>query len=689
MRLVYLDLETYWHKTNFTLSKMGTEAYIRHSSFHTLLLAAAIDDGPVYVFEEEDIAAVLGGLGLDDPDTLTISVNASFDHSVLEYRYGIRIANSICTRALCRWTGVSRLTAESLHSMNQFFGWGVKKAGTVVSSGKLREDFTPEEWAFFKQYNRDDVEQMRHHVKLMLPLVPHHALMFDAMSERMYTRPLLEIDAELLRDYERRLIQKQEDDMHRLQRLFSFSDRNEFVKAIRSRVKFPEMLRSLGVEPPLKTSEARVKSVGDSIEELDRILKELGGQRANAETKKAIAKHIKNIRKGTTTYALAKDDLDFMALMDSEDEDVALLCRVRAEVNSSIALSRCQTLLAIAERGAFPVTLAAFQAITGRYTGSNADDSTKSDATNPQNFNKRSGDHTLRRALRAPAGYKIVAADSGQVELRVNAFVWGEDWLLEILNDDSRDTYCEFASQAYGFTVTKTDKKERGVGKTCELQLGYQSGWRKLARKLKQERVDISTPTATHDEECERLVSVYRKTHVAIKRGWQICMDVVKEMAAGKSGYFGGPNHNLFYFNGQDNIFGTPCATVTLPDGFKLYYPNLRYDPDTDEYLYDQYDRQKRRIVTRKLYGGKLCNNVIQGLTAAIIRWQMLEIDDPQNLPIVMQVHDEIVVLCRAGDEERVLEFMLSVMKTSPPWMPPGCPFRASGGYGDTYADVG
>lgn len=683
-RHVYLDFETFWDRESYSLSKMSVVEYIKDRRFNPLLLGIAIGDSPIFIFEGESIKNALETARLDDPDTYTFAVNGQFDLSIIEMHYGLRVANGICTRAMCRWTGVSRLSGESLAAMNDFFGYGVKKPGTLVSSGKQQADFTPGEWQDFKQYCRDDVDQLRHHARTMLPHMTPDALKFDAVSERMYTRPRLLLDSAVLEPYEKELLEKQEADMERLQHLFHFQDRDSFLKAIRSRTEFPKMLESLGAETPLKESPARAKTVAEQMDRMREIVSNPPAEITPA-LKKEISKLRNSIRKGVMTPALAKTDLEFQALMDDENEDVALLCRVRAENNTSIALSRCRTFMGLARLGSFPVELAAFQAITGRYTATNAGEAGVSSKSQVQNLSKRSGDKTLRRSIVAPEGYKLVAADSSQVEARVLAWAAGQLSLVEAFAQ-GRDVYSEFATEVYGYPVDKSKEKERFVGKTCILQLGYQSGGGKLANKLRQEKVNVATDLLSHDEECIRVVRVYREVNHCINAFWKICQWAINEMVAGCQGQFGGPEGTLFRFNGQDNIFGRLCASIQLPDGFKLWYPGLRYDQDLKEYQYDRWDRRSKRMLVTKLYGGKLAENLIQALAFAIIRWQMLQIDPVY--PVVLNAHDEIVSLALAAEAEAALEYMIKIMKTPPPWLPVGLPLNAEGGYGDNYAEV-
>ena len=136
-----------------------------------------------------------------------------------------------------------------------------------------------------------------------------------------------------------------------------------------------------------------------------------------------------------------------MQLLKAPNPDIVALAQARAENNTSIASSRCARFLSIAERGTLPVSLEAFATHTGRFAAGTSD-AVKSDSTNLQNLSKRGSDKTLRMSVKAPAGYKLIACDSAQIEARTLAWLAGEQWLLKAFRDKT-DPYCEMASSIY------------------------------------------------------------------------------------------------------------------------------------------------------------------------------------------------------------------------------------------------
>ena len=110
--------------------------------------------------------------------------------------------------------------------------------------------------------------------------------------------------------------------------------------------------------------------------------------------------------------------------------------------------------------------------------------------------------------------------------------------------------------------------------------------------------------------------------------------------------------------------FGHDC--IYLPSGLKLRYPNLRQVKDGrhSEWVYDVYN--KRNLEQRKLYGGKLLENISQALAGELCKEAMLKMGDN----VTGLVHDEIHVICRRGLETVTAQKLKRVMSVSPQWLP-------------------
>jgi DNA polymerase I-like protein with 3'-5' exonuclease and polymerase domains len=395
--------------------------------------------------------------------------------------------------------------------------------------------------------------------------------------------------------------------------------------------KFAELLRAEGVEPPTKVSE----------------------------------------KTGKTAYAFAKTDAGFQALLSDPNPKVQALANARLGLKSTLEETRTEAFLGIARRGPFPVLLRYYGAVnTGRFSGG--------DGTNPQNL-PRGG--ALRDAIIPPEGYSIVACDSAQIEARTLSWFAGQKDLVEGFRNNE-DIYSMFASRIYGRTITKhNDPEERHVGKTCILGLGYGVGAAKLQGALANGAIKVNLPI----EECQRIVNIYRTGFPAITSLWKSCQRAIETMARGLSGTVGvGTKLSV---NGD--------KTISLPNGMKLQYPDLKLtlgDDGRPEFTY------KKKRFRARIYGGAATENIIQALARIIVSYQMCAIKqfldklskrkaDGRIRHIAHMVHDEVIVVVPDDEAELVKTAMERIMSTAPSWAP-GLPVSCEAGVGKTYGEA-
>lgn len=98
---------------------------------------------------------------------------------------------------------------------------------------------------------------------------------------------------------------------------------------------------------------------------------------------------------------------------------------------------------------------------------------------NCQNFPR---DKEFRNLFRADDGHVIVVSDFSQIELRLQAEFSRDPRMCDVYRE-GRDIYCEMASVLFNRPITKADKKERFVGKTCfsgDTEILTIGGWIRL-----------------------------------------------------------------------------------------------------------------------------------------------------------------------------------------------------------------
>ena len=661
MRLVAIDFESFFDtKNGYTLTKMGPIEYIRDPRFAVQMMAWH-DGERGAVALGDDISATLKALGVAKSETVTFAHNgAGFDFLILNEVYGIRPAHPIDTIPMAAWCGITRIGPASHKAVTACLGTGEKLEGTVISDGKRwPDDFTPEEMEAFAFYASQDAAQCMANAKAMLPYMTPDAMKFIEITSRMACEPVLELDRDMLLAYREELKAKTAKAREDLGKLFRFPDDASFLKAVRSKPAFCKMLEILGREAPMKLSEKKTKTKLESLR--------LTGNENPAPEEYEVWEP-----------ALAKTDLDFRAMESDPDERVALLVRTRLENNSSMQASRTERFLALADGRPMPVMLQAFKAHTSRYTAGNEG---KSDGLQMQNLSKRDPSLlTLRRAIKAPGGFSLVACDSSQVEARILAYVSDNRSLLDAFRTGA-DPYADLAEKIFGVPSKEIhdgakggDKKlktYRNTGKTAILSAGYGVGWRKYADTLLRQGVRLNPDLNVHYEMAKHAHSVYRLDNAPIVAFWKYCGQVIEHMAGGGEGFFGGPSGRLFRYGMMPvaSMKYMSLQSILGPNGFILRYPGLRAKEREDgspEWVYDRYAGTRK--AESRIYGASLTENLCQYLAFALLMWQACRMKE-KGVRIIANIHDSFLAVCPSGLEKDTERVMLDCMTSVPEWL--------------------
>jgi DNA polymerase I-like protein with 3'-5' exonuclease and polymerase domains len=626
MDIVTIDFETYYDPV-FSLSKMTTESYIRSPQFQVIGVGVKVNNHPTDWYTGENPGSFLNSL--DYSNKAILCHHTAFDGAILSWHFGIRPRLWLDTLSMARpMHSVS--VGGSLAALTAYYGLGVKGTEVVNALGKRREDFSPDEMARYAEYCINDVEITRKLFDKLKQGFPASELLVIDQTLRMYTEPVIQLDVPLLQQH---LVEVNERKAALISSLDETGASGEaLTKMLMSNDIFAQYLKKLGVEPPVKTS----------------------------------------LKTGKQAWAFAKTDKGMTDLLDHPDDRVQAVVTARLGVKSTIEQTRTEALIGVAGRGALPIMLNYYGAHTGRFSGG--------DKLNLQNLPAR-GNNTIRRALKAPEGHMIIACDSSQIEARVVAWLAKQEDLLEAFRQN-RDVYSEFASEVYGRTITKADKVERFVGKTCILGLGYGMGAEKFRRTLEIGQGGMNVIIDLN--EAERIVRLYRQKNFRIVGLWSACGHALSGMVQGRSGML---NEQVTYDN----------TGVTLPNTLKIQYHGLRQTANGFDYIADV--RSYRKAVTArvtagteaeinrtKIYGGKMTENVVQALAALVIREQMAAARK-HGILTTFQVHDEIVTVAASDTAAQTQQLLESVMSTPPVWaptLPVACESGMASNYGDT-----
>lgn len=689
-RLVSLDFETFY-SDEYTLSKLSTSEYIRDKRFKAQMLGIKIGNGKTKIVAAKNIKAELARINWSTHAVLCH--NTQFDGFILSHHYGIHPAFLYDTLSMARGLHSNDIGA-GLDEVSIYYGGHGKLEGLDATKGVL--SWSPALFKATAPYCANDVDEMLRVFKLMLPKMPDDEIGLIDLTCRMFCSPVLKVDIprvekELERELARREVLMYEAVDPKLYdlggKLYNKALHAKLLKGPQERAlegvprdlqiirrivgsneMFAELLRAEGVEPPLKISPAWMKRSKEERED---------------ETDKY-------------AYAFAKDDTKFLELpnmvddwgfdlekpgdvklMAAKQERLQALVDVRIAVKSSGNIAKAQRFLTAGANGmSLPVGYAYYRAHTGRWGGQNK--------MNMQNL-ERGGE--LRLSIMAPKGHMIAVQDSGQIEARVNGWLWGQHDLLDafratdqyeaaqaklpkaqrvVATGDYRDAYCRFGDLVYGHEITKLNKIERHVGKTSVLGLGFQMGAPKFQLTLAK-GANGGPPVYFEADRCKAIVNTYRQKNHMIVAGWGICKDIIEDMAAGRTGSHGP-------INWEKEI-------IWLPNGMALKYPELRRGRNAengyDEWTYQAKDQRK------KIYGGLLCENIVQALARIIVAWQMLQIS--RKYRVVMTTHDEVVALPKTAQAAACIKFMAKWMSTAPAWCST-IPLNCEGGFDINYS---
>ena len=691
--LVVIDFETYWDSKTYTLSKMGPIEYVRNEKFTPQLCAFTLSNGSCCVdcsvVEHERLRTTFENLDTHDVAWCGHNMHG-FDSLILSEFFDFHPQKIYDTIAMMRWTGLSRVCRESHAALTEFLGNGNKAAGTVVSDHKQwPDDFTPEERAFFIQYCKDDAGQCYQNAQAMLPYMTPDALRFMSITARMATEPSFVLDEDLLLEYLSDLDAAADKARQELMAMFSFQTNADMLAALRSADKFADMLRSLGVEPPLKESAAKTKTKREKL------------QLAADAGRPGAAEELENMQP-VMTYAFSKTDVDFVLMQDHPDPRVALLVRTRLQLNSSIDRSRAETLLKFARmHKPLPIMLGAWLAHTGRYSaGASADAGTKTDKLQFQNLSKRDpSKRKLRQAIKVPKGKVVVACDSSQIEARGLAFVANEVGLLTQFRE-GRDPYSELAETIFGVpwqdikagakAGDKKMKMYRNTGKSCVLSCGYSVGHHKYSNTLLRQGIHLHEDLDRHHELARYAHGIYRAAHPNIVAFWKTAENVLEAMLRGESGTFGGPNNDIYTFGimpvGPRTDLCVP--SVRFSSGYILRYPGMRAERNDRgkwQFVYDTYKGASK--IPTHIYGGAFTNNLVQGLSFVdVIMYQGCRMDEA-GIKLACNIHDAWASVVPEEQGEYVKQQMLHYMSIVPPALN-GLPVACEAEIGTTFEIV-
>ena len=637
MKLLTLDFETLYTK-EYSLAKITTEEYIRSPQFETIGVSVKVNDAPAEWFSGDFNATKKFLQKFDIPNNAVCAQNAHFDGAILNWIYGIKPARIIDTLSMANALhGINE--SCSLSNLAKLYGIGEKGTEVLNALGKRRLDFTEADLAKYGEYCKNDVELTYTLARLMMPQFSKKELKLIDLTVRMFTEPALKLDKKILETALHDLGVHRRTLILKLMKALNVKDEETLKKQLMSNEKFAELLKENGVEPPRKISGTT----------------------------------------GKETWAFAKTDEEFTILEDHPNPAVQALFAARMGFKSTIAITRAEAFLNIAERGTFPFPL--------KYSGASVTHRWSGFDVNPQNLSRIDPDNpkpsdALRYAIHAPKGYKLVVADLSNIELRLGLWLAGQYDKLELIRNGI-DLYRDFASKAYGVPYESIGKKDpaRFVGKCSSLSLIYGTGAEKLKNTIRIQSKGANTVT---QDEAMALTKLYRTDYDKVVAAWNKGTSVLDALLNNQTITFG--NNDVItigkaFKDASHFLFNT--VGLIKPSGMVLTYPDLKKtinkDTGKSEYTYAQ------RNGRDKVYGAKVFQRVTQSLARDIMAEIIVGIG--KKYRVVGTVHDEVLLLVPETQAEVALEELLTLMRTPPEWAP-DLPLDGEGGVAESYGEA-
>jgi len=585
-QIVTLDFETYFETGEYSLRspKTSMSEYVRDKRFKAQCVAMQTNKQRKARWKPHgEIKEFL--MGVDWENTALLAHNTAFDGFILSQHYGIRPAFYLDSLSMARPLFSNHIGA-GLDEVAKHLGYAGKEKGEALQATKNILDLSPELMNPLGEYCADDVQDTFSIFKDMLAMdFPLDELKLIHHTIKAFADPACDVDVPLARKELANERRKKTNLFKRVIKSMHVSSVEEVKSNLAKNQKLADALERQHITVPMKDSPARIKD-GTACPE-------------------------------NQIFAFAKGDLAFQELQRHSNKIIKDLIEARMAVKSTIGETRAARMILRGTTGdcKLPLFLNYGKAHTLRWSGG--------DKFNPQNF-VRGGN--MRKCIKAPKGYKVVVVDSSQIEARMNAWLWGQNDLLELFAT-GKDPYKALASSIYGVPVDRITKAQRFVGKVGVLGLGYQMGADKFQYTL--EAGLMGPPMIISLAEAEKAKNAYRRKNHRIVAGWRFLENMLEKMYESQDYIF----KDILYFQKE---------AITTPSGFNLYYPEMHavWNHKYEKYQDFSYKNGRKRS---HIYGGMLC---IAEHTEVLTQRGWVYIQNIKNDDLV---HDGVELVSHSG----------------------------------------
>lgn len=689
MTVLWLDLETF---SEVPITH-GTHAYAEKAE--VMLFAWAIDDGPVSVWDrsQDQRAPQTLVAAIQDPDVIVYAHNSHFDRTVLRHampdfcppieRWRDTMARALAhgmlgaLGALCDVLKIDTDQAKDKDG-KQLIHLFCKPRPANSALRRATRETHPDQWAKFVSYAGGDIKAMRA-IAAKLPEWNYKDTELDLwhLDQRINDRGVA-VDIELAQAAITTVEREQKTLAKRTQTLTD----GDVQAATQRDAMLAHVLVEYGVNLPDMQQSTLERRINDP--DLPVALRELLAIRLQASTT-STAKY-KTLIRGASSDGRLRGTLQFCGANRTgrwagrlfQPQNLPRPTLKQPEIDSGI-------------------------------------EALKADCADLVTDNVMAlASSTIRGAIIAPQGKKLVVADLSNIEGRMLAWLAGEDWKLQAFRDydtivghDEKgkpirkgyDLYKLAYAKAFNIHPDEVDDHMRQIGKVKELMLGYEGGVGAYITGAATYRIDleamaqgaIDTIPAEIKQEALRAyewAEKNKRTFGLSKRAYVVC-DSFKRLWRNSN-----PRISTWWKEVENNVVAAiarPGVTrtcrrvkirrdgswlrIALPSGRALCYPSPQVD-DQGKVSYmgvNQYTRKWQRL---KTYGGKLVENITQAAARDVLAATMPAIE-AAGYQIVLSVHDEFITET-PDSKDYSSDHLAALMSTNPEWAE-GLPLAAAG----------
>lgn len=312
----------------------------------------------------------------------------------------------------------------------------------------------------------------------------------------------------------------------------------------------------------------------------------------------------------------------------------------------------------------------------------------------------------LRGLLTCAPGNDLICSDFSAIEAVVLAMLSGCQWRIDVFNTHGK-IYEQSAANVAGipfeemmahagyhdltipnwWEVKQTGpdhKLRKTLGKVCELASGYQGwigAWKNFGADKFMNDAEIKKAILKWRDDSPEIVEFwggqYRRTGYRQTRPEFYGVEGCAVAAVINPGTV--YSHGELQFGVKNDVL-----YIRLPSGRSLTYHEPRLhdscDPlgvDIKQLTFMGVDPTSKQWVRRDTYGGRLTENIIQGV-ARDIQANSIALLEQAGYSVVLHVHDEIISEVREGSGS--IDEFERIMSTMPDWAA-DWPVRAKGGW--------